>query len=374
MLPSRLFDTLCCQTLYSWLSGSQASSSVEVMVRAAVYYGPNDIRAEDVPRPEIGPGELLVKVAGCGLCGSDIVKIRYETVKPPAVFGHEVVGEVAEVGAGVAGFTIGDRVVVAHHVPCYACHYCQHQSYSMCRIFKASNIYPGGFAEYVRVPGRNVMHSVFHIPSHLSYEAASFTEPIACCLRAIKRSRTQPLDSMLVVGLGSIGLLMVQLARLYGCRAFGVDVVPERVQMAQEMGAEQAWDASSTSVCQLLGEATEGRGADVVMLTAGTTQSLAQALELVRDGGTVNMFAGAPLGARLDLDINDFYHRELTLLSSYSPSSVELYEALGLLAAGRIEVSRLLTHRLPLQSLGEAVRLTLAREALKAYIVVEERA
>lgn len=341
-------------------------------MRAAVYYGPNDIRVEDVAQPQIGPGELLVKVNGCGLCGSDIVKIRYQTVKPPAVFGHEVVGRVAEVGAGVAGFAVGDRVVVAHHVPCYTCHYCQHQSYSMCRTFKSSNIHPGGFAEYIRVPSRNVTHSVFHIPSHLSYEVASFTEPIACCLRAVKRSRTQMLDSMLVVGLGSIGLLMVQLGRLYGCRVFAVDIVPERVLMARELGAEQAWEASSGSVRRQIAEATEGRGADVVMLTAGTVQSLTQAFELVRDGGTINMFAGAPPGAKLDLDINEVYHRELTMLASYSPSSVELSEAVGLLSAGRVDVSRLLTHRLPLEGLGEAVSLTLAREALKVYIAVEE--
>lgn len=343
-------------------------------MKAAVYYGPNDIRVEDVPRPQIGPGELLVKVAGCGLCGSDIVKIRYETVKPPAVFGHEVVGRVAEVGEGVNAFAAGDRVVVAHHVPCYACHYCRHQSYSMCRTFKSLNIYPGGFAEFVRVPSRNTMHSVFRIPVHLSYEEASFTEPVACCLRAVKRSRTLPNDSMVVVGLGSIGLLMVQLARMYGCRVLGVDVVPERVQLARELGAELAVNASAAPVRQAVLDATEGRGADVVMLTAGTTQSLAQAFDLVRDGGTINMFAGAPLGARLDLDINGFYHRELTMLSSYSPSTIELWEALELLSAGKLEVSRLLTHRLPLEGVGEAVRVTIDKEALKAYIYLEEQA
>lgn len=339
-------------------------------MRAAVYYGPNDIRVEDVPKPEIGPGEVLVKVAGCGLCGSDIVKIRYETVKPPAVFGHEVVGEVAELGAGVDSFSVGDRVVVAHHVPCYACHYCQHESYSMCRTFKALNIFPGGFAEYVRVPSRNVMHGVFHIPPHLSYEEASFTEPIACCLRAIKRSRMQPNDTMVVVGLGSIGLSMVQLARLFGTQIIGVDVVPERIQLAREMGAEVALDASSGPVRDGVLAATGGRGADVVMLTAGTTQSVAQAFELVRDGGTINLFAGAPPGSSLSLDINQVYHRELTLLASYSPSTIELYQALELLAAGKIKVSKLVTHRLPLEALGEAVRLTLTKEALKAYIVV----
>ena len=342
-------------------------------MKAAVYYGPSDIRVESVPRPQIGPGELLVKVAGCGLCGSDIVKIRYATVRPPAVFGHEVVGRVAEVGGGVDSFTIGDRVVVAHHVPCYACHYCRHQSYSMCRTFKSLNIHPGGFAEYIRVPSQNTMHSVFRIPAHLSNEEASFTEPVACCLRAVKRSRSLPGDSVAVVGLGSIGLLMVQLVRMYGCRVFGVDVLPERVQLARELGAELAVDASSTPVRPSVLDATDGRGADVVMLTAGTAQSLAQAFELVRDGGTINMFAGAPLGASLNLDINDFYHRELTMLSSYSPSTIELWEALELLSARKIEVSRLLTHRLPLEGVGEAVSLTLNKQALKAYIYLEEQ-
>lgn len=340
-------------------------------MKAAVYYGPTDIRVEDLPRPQIGPGELLVEVAGCGLCGSDIVKIRYRTVEPPAVFGHEVVGRVAELGVGVDSFQVGERVVVAHHVPCYACHYCQHQSYSMCRSFKASNIYPGGFAQYVRVPSHNVMHSVFRIPDHLSDEVASFMEPIACCLRAIKRSRTRPGDSVVVLGLGSIGLLMVQLARLHGNRVLGADLLPERARLAREMGAEVAIDASSQPVQRLVLDATQGRGADVVILTAGTAPSLAQAFELVRDGGTVNVFAGAPLGSSLSLNINDFYHRELTMLSSYSPSTIELWEALELLTNGSLNVSTLTTHRLPLEGLAEAVRLTMEKKALKAYIVVD---
>src|SRR5438552_272779 len=178
-------------------------------VKAAVLREAGRLRAETWARPAIGPGELLLRLRGCGLCGSDIAKVGAAATKVPLVLGHEVVGDVIDVGGGVAEFALGDRVVAAHHVPCGACHYCRRGSESMCAAFKTSNLDPGGFAELVRVPAVNVRHATFKVPPHVSDEAASFVEPVACCLRAVERARVEHGDTAVVICLGSIGGLFV---------------------------------------------------------------------------------------------------------------------------------------------------------------------
>ena len=183
-------------------------------MKAAVYYAPDDIRCEELPRPRIGKGELLVRVRSCGLCGTDIGKIVGRTVTPPLVLGHEVAGEVVEVGEGIKNFCLGDRVFVAHHVPCFTCHYCRHGNHSLCKQFRSTNIDPGGFAEYIRVPVPNVEKTTFLLPDNLSYEEAVLIEPTACCLRAIKRCPFQPGDTVVGMGGGPMGLLHLQLALL----------------------------------------------------------------------------------------------------------------------------------------------------------------
>ena len=192
-------------------------------MKAGVYTGAGTLELQEWPEPAAGPGELLVRVRGCGLCGSDILKVTSPETKAPAVFGHEVVGEIARVGAGVSGFHEGQRVVAAHHVPCFACHYCRRGSPSMCRHFKRSNLDPGGFAELCRVPAPNARHATFALPESMSDETASFTEPLACCLRAVKRCRVEPGDAVVVVGLGSIGCLLAQAFALGGAAVFGAD-------------------------------------------------------------------------------------------------------------------------------------------------------
>ncbi|HET7341223.1 MAG TPA: alcohol dehydrogenase catalytic domain-containing protein, partial [Methylomirabilota bacterium] len=192
-------------------------------MRAAIFHGGGRLAAGDWPQPTAGRGELLLRVRGCGLCGSDIAKIVAPDTRAPAVLGHEVVGDVIEAGDGVAGFAVGDRVVAAHHVPCGRCHYCRRGSESMCRAFKASNLDPGGFAEYVRVPAANVRHATFRVPEHLGDEEASFVEPLACCLRAVERARVEPGDTAVVVGLGSIGCLFTQLLARAGAAVVGCD-------------------------------------------------------------------------------------------------------------------------------------------------------
>lgn len=333
-------------------------------MKAAVFHGPGRLDAGEWPRPTIGPGELLVKVRGCGLCGSDIAKIVDPATRGPAVFGHEIVGDVVEVGEGAVGFASGHRVVVAHHVPCGACHYCRRGSESMCREFKRSHLDPGGFAEYVRVPPANVRGATFRVPDHLSDEEASFVEPLACSLRAVERARVQSGDTAVVVGLGSIGCLFVQLLRRAGASVIGVDQDAARVTLARGFGVEAAGPAEASTLARRL---SDGRGADHVVVTGGGAAVLPWAVETLRDGGAVHYFAGGD-GDTLPVALSALYHRELTVSATYSSSPATLTRAFWLIAAGKVDVGGLVSHRLPLARLAEAVELMRQRQALKVYV------
>jgi L-iditol 2-dehydrogenase len=333
-------------------------------MRAAVHAAPGVIRVEERPTPTIGPGELLVRVRGCGLCGSDLAKLRGPS-RGPAVLGHEVVGDVVRAGEGVIGFGVGDRVVVAHHVPCLACHYCRRGSVSMCRAFKASNLDPGGFAEYVRVPPANVRHATFRLPPGVPDAVAAFTEPLACCLRAVRRSGVGPGDVVLVVGLGAIGGLLLQLARRAGAAVAGTDLVEGRRELARALGATAV--APPDEVAAVLAPLTSGRGADCVILTVGAPAVVRQALAWARDGGAVHLFVGEGEGS---LPIGEMYHRELTLTTTYSSSPADLAEAFELVVTGGVQVAELCSHRLPLERIADAARLMESREALKVYVEV----
>jgi L-iditol 2-dehydrogenase len=325
-------------------------------VKAAVLRGPGRLAAEDWPRPSVGEGELLLRLRGCGLCGSDIAKIVAPRTAAPQVLGHEVVGEVVAAGAG-APFALGERVVAAHHVPCADCHYCRRGSPSMCRLFKESNLDPGGFAEYVRVPFANVQHATFRLPGHVSDEEASFVEPLACCLRAVKRARVQVGDTVVVVGLGSIGCLFVQLFKRAGTVVAGADLLPARAALALSLGADAAGGAAAGG----------GGGQDHVIVTGGGQAVLPWAADTVRDGGVIHVFAGGD-GENLPLALHALYARELTLMTTYSSSPVELAEAFDLIVHGKVRTAELVSHRLPLARLADAVALMQRHEALKVYL------
>lgn len=338
-------------------------------MKAVIYHRYDDVRVEDVPIPAIGPDELLLRPSGCGLCGSDIAKI-VGRAEPPVVLGHELAGRVEAVGAAVTAFCPGDRVVVAHHVPCGACHYCLHGHPSMCAAFKASNIFPAGFAEYVRVPAENVRQTTILLPDYLSDEAATFTEPLACCVRAVRRSALLPGDTALIVGLGSIGLQMGQAVKALvdGAQVIGLDLLEHRLEMARALGFDLALHAGASDLTEEVRAQTEGRGVDVAVLTAGGAQAVQQALRLVRAGGLLNLFA-CPPGLVAPLDLEAIYHRELTLTSSYSSSPADLRKALELLSTGQAQVSGLVSHRLPLERFHEGVELARTHQAVKVFFV-----
>jgi len=335
---------------------------------AAVYVGDGRVEARSVPVPAIGPGELLVALRCCGLCGSDIYKIVHGTVRPPAVLGHEVVGTVVGVGAGAPGFVPGSRVVVAHHVPCGTCHYCRHGNVSMCPAFRSSNLDPGGFAAFIRVPARHAEEVTFPVPDTLEDAEAAFTEPLASCLRAVRRSALGEGEAAVVVGLGSIGLLLVQLLRLRGARVVGVDPLPDRRALARRLGAEAAADPTRDDVGAAVRVVSGGRGADLALLAAGSAATLAPALGWVRDGGAVCCFAPLAPDAAVPVNLNPLYYRELTLFGSYSPSPADLREALELLGSRRVRVAEIISHRLPLSALGEAVAAVREHRALKVIL------
>jgi L-iditol 2-dehydrogenase len=320
--------------------------------------------AEDWPRPAVGPGELLLRLRGCGLCGSDIAKLQGPETRVPLVLGHELVGDVVEVGAGVTEAGPGDRVVVAHHVPCASCHYCARGSHSMCRAFKASQLDPGGFAEYVRVPAANVRHATFRLPAHVGDEAASFVEPLGCCLRAVRRAAVQAGDTAVVVGLGSIGCLFLQALAAAGAAVVGMDQATERLELARRFAAHAVLpDAAETSIARL----SSGRGADHVIVTGGAAKVLSWAVRNVRDGGSIHYFAGGP-GDDLPVPLETLYHRELTLTTTYSSSPADLAEAFRMITTGVVRVDGLYTHRLPLARLAEGVELMRSQRALKVYV------
>jgi L-iditol 2-dehydrogenase len=340
-------------------------------MKAAIFFNKDDVHIEDVPIPEIGPGELLLKVAAVGLCGSDIDKILYEAVPPGTVLGHELVGTVAQLGEGVEHFRAGERVVVAHHVACEACHYCERGSFSKCPLFRSTNLDPGGFAEFIRVPEPNVKLAAFAIPDDISYERIIFTEPLACCVRAIERARLQPGDIVLLIGMGTIGLLLTQLVKLQGAKVLGSDPLADRLDFAKDFGADMVINPSLDPLEDIVREATDDRGVDTIISTVASQPVLDQALSLVRDGGVIHFFAGKRGGLEVSLDLNELYEREVGIITTYSSSPRALRESFRLIVEGEVRTEELISHRLPLSQVLEGVRMMVSHEARKVYFEVE---
>jgi len=337
-------------------------------MKVARYYSRQDIRLEEVPVPRIGTGEILVQVKACGLCGSDLME-WYVKEKAPIVLGHEPAGVVAEVGEGVGEFEVGDRVFVHHHVPCFTCHHCLRGHYTLCETFKATHLDPGGFAEYIRVPALNVARDVLTIPPGMSFAQATLIEPVATCIRGIERAGLQMGDTVAVLGAGVTGLIHLQLARIMGAGTVVVtDFAGFRLEMARQLGADLALDARQ-DVLAALKELNEGRGADVVIVTAGSIQAMEEGMTLAGEGATVLLFAPSPPVAVLPVSPYRLLFSEITIVSSYSCSPPETRQALKLIQGGRIRVAELITHRFDLTGVDKAIHLAAqAGESLKIVI------
>jgi len=338
-------------------------------MRVAMYYNNNDVRVEEMPIPQTGRGELLVRVMASGICGSDVME-WYRIHKAPLVLGHEIAGEVVEVGEGVSEFKKGDRVTAAHHVPCNTCYYCLSGHHTVCDTLRQTNFDPGGFAEYVRLPAINVDRGVFLLPDEVSFEEATFTEPVACVLRGQRMARLEPGQSVLVIGSGIAGLLHVQLARALGAgRVVATDIVDYRLEAARRFGADATIHAEE-DVPPRLRQVNDGRLADLVIVCTGATSAIIQGLQSVERGGTVLFFAPTGPGLTVPISINDlFFRNDITLTTSYAGSPADYRLALELIRAGRVQVRDMITHRLGLAEAGLGFQLVAqARDSIKVII------
>lgn len=342
-------------------------------MKAAVYYSLDNILVEEMPIPKIGSQEILVKMKACGVCGSDLME-WYQETRAPMVSGHEPTGIVAKTGSKVEGFEEDDRVFVHHHVACLTCYYCRHGAYTLCEQFAATHLDPGGFAQYFRVPAPNLKTDTLKIPQGISFEEATLIEPLGCCIKALNRCDLQCSDSVVVVGAGPAGILTTMLLQILGvCQVIVTDFIDYRLKAAEKLGADLTINPEKESLIDLVKRATDGRGADLVFITAPNINGYLAGLELCRKGGTLSVFAPTPPQDFMRLSPNRLLFSEIRMVPSYSTSHVETRIALKLIQTGKIDVEKIITHRFPLSRTAEALQ-TAARnkECLKVVVVSEE--
>ncbi len=332
------------------------------VMRAAVYRGAKDIRIEELPVPEIGRRELLVKVAACGVCPTDIKKIHYGTVPPPRVFGHETAGTIVKIGAGIRGFRVGDRVALHHHIPCLKCHACRHRAFAQCPGYKRTGITAGfepaggGFAEYVRVM-EPVLLGVVKIPRRNTFLEGAMLEPVNTVLKAVKMLPLLKADVVLVAGQGPIGLMFTRLLHLKGARVIATDLIPERLALAKKLGARVTLNPLTAGFEKTVLKATKGLGLDAAVLAVPSNEAVRQAQNLLRGGGHLLLFAHTKRGDELPIDLSTICVDEKQLLGSYSADFLLQKEVADLVFTRKLDVRKLVTHQFALERTAEAVEL-----------------
>ncbi len=337
-------------------------------MRVAMYYNNRDVRLEEIPTPQIGPGELLVKVLASGVCGSDVME-WYRIKKAPRVLGHEIAGEIVKIGSGIDRYKMGDHVFVSHHVPCNTCQYCLNGFHTLCDTLRKTNFDPGGFAEYLRVPRINVDQGVFVLPDEISFEDGVFIEPLACVLRGQRIARLRPGQSVFVIGSGISGVLHIALARASGARwIIASDVDEYRLKAAKKFGADETILAKDVNPLEIR-EINQGRLADLVIVCAGAISAYIQALQSVDRGGTVLCFAPLEPGLNFVFPFFDFWNDGISLLSTYGGSPFDITTAIDLIRAQRLPLREMITHRLPLKETGLGFQLVAeAKDSIKVII------
>jgi L-iditol 2-dehydrogenase len=337
--------------------------SIPETMQAAVYRGVNDVRVETVPVPRIGPGEVLLQVMTCGVCGTDLKKIHTGSHSAPRIFGHETAGLIAAVGEGVYDFEIGDRVSVFHHVPCGDCYYCRKKTFAQCPAYKnvgcTAGFEPsgGGFAEYVRVMDWIVRSGLVKVPSDVPFEQAAFIEPLNTTYKGVRSLLLEPDETVLVIGQGPIGILLATLAKRTGAKVVTSDLHPQRHSVARTYGLEHPIDASSEDVVARIREETEGRGADAVLLAVGGNALIPTAINAARPGGRIMLFAQTQHG-EASFDPAVVCMDEKTLMGSYSSSAAIQEEGVRIVVDGYTngyDLTRLISHRFPLSRAAEAI-------------------
>jgi L-iditol 2-dehydrogenase len=335
-----------------------------------MYYSNKDVRLQEVPRPKIGPGEVLMRIQASGICGTDVME-WYRKDKVPLVLGHEVAGDIVEVGDGITKYKVGERIAAAHHVPCGTCHYCLNDHGTTCQtLLKETHFDPGGFCEYVRLEKINVDRGIFPLPNEVTYEEGTFVEPLACVVRGQRAMRLKPGGTVAVMGSGLAGMLHVQLAAALGAgRVFATDVSEFRLATAKRLGATEAINGRE-DVPAKIRRLNNGFLADVVILCTGAPKAVEQAFNSLERGGTMLVFAGTDQGYTYPLSINDvFWRREITLVSTYAGDRRDHMQALELIRSKRVNVAAMITHRFPLAEAHKGFALVAeARDSMKIII------
>lgn len=337
-------------------------------MKVAMYYNNRDVRPEEMPIPQIGTSELLVKVIASGICGSDVLE-WYRMKKAPLVLGHEITGEIVKSGKGIKNYKIGDRVFVSHHVPCNTCRYCLNGQHTVCEILHTTNFFPGGFSEYLRVPELNVDRGVFLLPENVSFENGTFIEPLACVLRGQRTAGLQIGQSVLILGAGISGLLHLLLARNTGAGNIIItDINDFRLNLARRLGATAAVNAKE-DIAGNLRKANAGSPADLVIICTSAYSAFMQALECVDKAGTILCFAATDPGVNFPIPVNDFWRKSITIRHSYGASPLDIMQAIELLGQKSIPVEKLITHRLSLKEAGLGFQLVAgAKDCVKVII------
>ncbi len=341
-------------------------------MKTAKLYSFIDIRIEDIPIPDVGPNEALVKVKASGICSGDVMPWYIEK-KAPLVIGHEPAGEIIKVGDNVKDFSPGDRVFVHHHAPCMLCSFCSRGDYVQCNEWRTSRIIPGGISEYVLIPETNLKNDTLRIPDSVSYEDAALVEPVACVVKSFKRSGIKSGDTVLMIGLGVMGAIHVMLARHFGAgKIIGADMVDYRLDKTVELGADNIINVSNTSLKEATMSLTEGKGADIVIIGPNSVEAMETGLQCIAPGGTAVLFTPAKPGESLTIDPNHLYFNDINIVTSYSCGPDDTRQSLELIERKIVSAEKLVTHRFPIDRTIDAFRTVAeAKESLKVLITFD---
>lgn len=357
---------------------NRAAEPVPAKMRAAVYVGNQTVSVQDIETPEIGPGELLIRVEACGICHTDLKKIEYDLLPAPRVYGHETAGVVVSAGEGVQEFQAGDRVVAFHHIPCGDCFYCERKLYAQCPVYKKVGITAGytpaggGFAQYVRVMDWVVRRGVEKIPEGVSFERASLVEPFNTCHKAVVQADPKPGDMCLVLGQGPIGLMFTMLLQRAGARIVTTDTIPRRMELSRSFGAEEVWNPVETpDVADRVRRTTGGRGADLVFVAVSVPGAVEQAVEASRPGAKILLFSQTSAKERIELSGADICVGERMLFGSYSASVDLQKESAELVFGGSLPIERLVSHCLPLNEIRSGFDLARRPDDQSLKIIIQ---